>query len=84
MQTHLNEKGMCCAFSGLSEDFTESPDASPRELKRTEQKGREPQAGLPGSLHTPRSAEQLPGLLYLNFRPTNHVKKAPEVVIAAA
>lgn len=75
---------MCCAVSGFSQDLAESPDASPHGLIRTEHEGREPQAGLPRSLHTPRSAEQLPVLLYLNFRPTNHILKAPEVVIAAA
>lgn len=78
---HLNGEDVCCA---VSEDFAESPDASPCELKRTDPGEREPQAGLHRSLHTPRGAEQLPGLLYLNFRPSNHILKAPEVVIAAA
>lgn len=61
------------------------PGGFPHELKRTEHKGREPQAELPGNftLHVmelPSSAGQLPGFLHLNFRSTNCIKKLQKLL----
>ena len=66
-----------------------SPDAFPHELKRTEHKRREPQAGLPGSLHTPchGSAQQCRIATWVplsEFQIHKSHLKTPEVVIAAA
>lgn len=61
-----------------------SPDAFLHDLTRREPHLSCLEACTLHIMEVPSRAEQLPGFLYLNFRSTNHVKKAPEVVIAAA